>query len=118
VIRLENNREIERFEIDLTRIYPRNRVLALVGFGVTNVICGGITHGLYTALKTAGIQVLYGVGGAIEDVMRALVENCLDEPKFRMAGFKNIPLEGKLVQKASIVAYGKERPSVVAVSPC
>ena len=45
----------------------------LTSIGVNTLICGGIGSGAYAALTAAGIQVLGGVQGSVDDAVKAFL---------------------------------------------
>lgn len=65
---------------------PVQRVELLKRVGVQGLICAGISGFCLSLLRGAGIEVLNGVVGEIEDVMEAYRRGSILQERFRMPG--------------------------------
>ena len=52
------------------------------------IICCGISEVFDKMLKSAGIRLISGIAGDVEQVAEAFLCNRIDEPCFRMPGYK------------------------------
>jgi predicted Fe-Mo cluster-binding NifX family protein len=53
------------------------------------IICCGISDVFDRILKAAGIRLICGIAGDVQQVAEAFLSNRLDAPHFRMPGFKS-----------------------------
>ena len=86
VIHIEGDVQTEKNELHLFGVSPAERVRALTREGVTTLICGGISEGLHTLLKSLGVYVVCGIAGQVEEVLAAFMSNRLGDPEFYMPG--------------------------------
>jgi len=54
--------------------------------GIRVIICGAVSDFFYTLLKEAGVELICGIAGNIDDVIDAYRKGALAEPRFRMPG--------------------------------
>jgi len=62
------------------------RILRLSQLGVELLVCGAISRPLLNLIAAANIEVFPFISGRLEEVIKALVENSLDDEKFFMPG--------------------------------
>jgi len=86
LVHIEQDHEVERSEFPVYGLWPSERVVALQRAGATTLICAGISDVLNNMLESAGIRVIEGIAGQIEDVLQAFISNRLAEPQFCMPG--------------------------------
>ena len=86
VLEIEHQRELARSELHIKNLSGSERISILKRVGVTTLICAGISNILHTMLESADIQVRPGVVGQVEEVIRAYIDNQLDDPRFLMPG--------------------------------
>ena len=86
VIHIKDDVQTERNELHLFGLSPAQRVRALTREGVTMLICGGISEGLHTLLKSLGVCVVCGIAGQVEEVLAAFMSDRLGEAEFYMPG--------------------------------
>lgn len=55
--------------------------------GVTTIICGALTADLLSYGQHLGIEIIYGVSGPIDQVLKAYHSRQLDEPSLRLPGY-------------------------------
>lgn len=68
----------------VSSIFERAREIQGLGIGV--IICGAVGDSLYNLLREAGIDLVCGVTGDIDDVIEAYRNGTLEQPRFRMPG--------------------------------
>lgn len=86
LVHIEHDHEVERSELPVYGLWLSERVVALQRARVTTLICAGISDVLDNMLESAGIRVIEGIAGQIEDVLQAFLSNRLKEPQFCMPG--------------------------------
>jgi hypothetical protein len=69
-----------------TSIFERASQIYKLGIGV--IICGTLSDAFYNLLRGAGIDLVCGITGDIDDVIDAYFSESLDKPRFRMPGFE------------------------------
>lgn len=73
-------------EIQLLNPIPFDLLRILHDMGVCTLICGALTPELLSFGKHLGMEIIHGVAGDIDDVLRAYREQRLDQPSFRLPG--------------------------------
>lgn len=84
----DHNQEIDRTEIWCEGLSEIERLKMLKKLSVCKVICGGISDGFYKMISSAGISVIVGIAGEVDQVLNAFRCNRLGEPCFYMPGYK------------------------------
>jgi len=69
-----------------THMWPA-RVNQLKAAGVGVLLCGALSRPLERLLATAGIQVIAGLCGSVEDIMKAYLDGALCNARFTLPGF-------------------------------
>lgn len=87
VVEIKGNREIQRDEITLSGLGFQERVAIFQEAGINTLICGGISEYCYNVFEGAGIWIISGIAGDVEEVLHAFKENRLDQPSFYMPGY-------------------------------
>ncbi len=82
------NREIKRTEITLKNLTVPERLNLLNKLRVTIVICAGIIQTFHDQLIAAGISLIIGIAGGVEQILSAFMCNKLDDACFYMPGYK------------------------------
>lgn len=95
LIDIEHDHDVERSELQFSGLWPSERVTALRGAGANTLICAAISSTLDYMLENAGIRVIAGIAGQIDEVLQAFLSNRLDEPQFFMPGRLWAPTIGK-----------------------
>lgn len=88
LIDLNRNRACDQTEIRLEGLSEIERVTILKKSGVGTIICGGISDGFYKMISSAGISMIVGIAGEVDQVLDAFRCNRLGEPRFYMPGYK------------------------------
>lgn len=65
-------------------IFERTREIQRLG--VRAVICGAVSDSFFNLLREAGIDLLCGITGDLDEVIEAYRNGTLEQPKFRMPG--------------------------------
>lgn len=86
LIEIEHQRELARSELYTKNLTGPERVTTLKRAGVTRLICAGISNVMHTMLESADIRVTPGIVGPVDEVIRAYLDNQLDDPRFLMPG--------------------------------
>lgn len=86
IIHMEQGRELDRSEIDLAGLPPQARVERLKNAGVNSLLCASISLPLHRMLIVAGLDVIPGVVGAVDEVLKAYLRGNLKERRFMMPG--------------------------------
>ena len=87
LVTIAHGRETERNELLLRNFSFSERVTMIQRVGVTDLVCGGISHVLHKVLENSGIHVIAGIAGQVEEVLAAFMANRLDQAHFRMPGY-------------------------------
>ena len=89
LVDLDQNQEVARTEILMEGLSEIERLKVLKKSNVSTVICGGISDGFYKMISQAGISLIIGIAGEVNQVMSAFGSDRLGEPCFYMPGYKN-----------------------------
>ena len=73
VVDVENSRELARSTVPLGDTGYPDRLRVLEGCGATLLICGGFNRAFLPEAERAGIHVIWGIGGAVENAVRQLL---------------------------------------------
>jgi len=87
LIDLQIGREVTREEIQVSGFSLLARVESLRKLNVDLLICAGISQQLYKMIREAGIELITGIVGDIEQVIAGFANGRLSHPSFRMPGF-------------------------------
>jgi predicted Fe-Mo cluster-binding NifX family protein len=58
----------------------------MIKYGVQIIICGAVSEAFYNLLTEAGIDLVCGVTGDVDEVIAAHRNGTLNQPRFRMPG--------------------------------
>ena len=86
---MDKNQVIGRTEISLEGLSKTDRLKILKNSGVSTIICGGISDNFYKMISFAGISLVIGIAGEVNQVFDAYRCNRLGESCFYMPGYKN-----------------------------
>jgi len=86
IIELVNQKETSRFEIYLDEQDLSRRSNRIQGLGVDTLICGAISRPFSSILEAFGIDIVHGISGHPEEVLKAYLHGTLFCPKFLMPG--------------------------------
>ena len=87
IIDIEQGQEIDRHEIDLSGVVPQGKVEKLKSSGVNILICAGLSLPLQRLLTLAGLKIIPGIVGSVDEVLNAYQRGNLKENRFMMPGF-------------------------------
>ena len=93
LIGLDNRGEIWRGEIHLGNQGLSQRCSCIENAGVEILICGAVSRPFSEILLASGINLISGISGYAEDVLRAYLQGNLTHPKFLMPGCKRRRLQ-------------------------
>jgi predicted Fe-Mo cluster-binding NifX family protein len=88
LIEFEDDRVITRKEFDLDNFSLQERLRVLEKNDVVVIICGGISDVFHATLSHSNIQLITGICGNVDEIIRAYIEGRLDDPCFFMPGHK------------------------------
>jgi predicted Fe-Mo cluster-binding NifX family protein len=88
LVDIEENREVDRKEIYLDALALTERVTILLKSGVETVICGGISDVMESMLMGVKIDLVSDITGEIDHVLKAYLDQGLDQTQFRIPGFR------------------------------
>jgi hypothetical protein len=78
----------DRFEVSLEGMDLHNRCVRIQALEIQILICGAVSRLFSGMLHGVGVQVISGISGGAEDVLRAYHHEGLSDPKFLMPGYK------------------------------
>jgi predicted Fe-Mo cluster-binding NifX family protein len=88
IINTKNLSEVERFETYLGEKDISKRCLLIHDLKVNVLICGAISRSFSMLLMSAGINVISGISGLADDVLKAYLHGYLANSKYLMPGCK------------------------------
>jgi len=89
IIDYEGQTEVDRREVAFDMYAPSERMEMVKKLNPDAVICCGICEGFDRMLQVAGIRLICGIAGDVQQVAEAFLCNRLDAPCFRMPGFQS-----------------------------
>lgn len=75
-------------ELVLNDMSGFDRLRALREKGVDTLICGAVSPELLNYGEDLGLRIIHGVAGEIDEVLQAYYEGQLDQPRFRLPGYR------------------------------
>ena len=89
IIDFEGQTEVDRREVVFDVYAPSERMEIGKKLNPDAIICCGVSDVFERMLRAAGINLIWGIGGDVQQVAEAFLGNRLDAPRFRMPGFKS-----------------------------
>jgi predicted Fe-Mo cluster-binding NifX family protein len=86
IIELEQEEERGREEIDFTGLLPSIKVERLKEAGVDTLICAGLSMPFHRMLTMAGLEIISGIVGPVEELISAFKSGHLQDGRFLMPG--------------------------------
>lgn len=86
IINLEKGKETGRSEINLSGLTPQTRVERLKRTGVNKLVCASLSLPLQRMLVVAGLEVIPGIVGEVDEVLKAYQAGNLKAERFLMPG--------------------------------
>ncbi len=86
MIRLEDGKELERWNLRLRGYPPGQRLHLLMMAGIDILICGALSRAMRRMMESAGIYVIAWKTGRIDDVLNAYLTDNLDDSRFLLPG--------------------------------
>jgi len=78
-----------RFEVHLPEKNISRRCAFIRGLDIDVLICGAVSRHLTKILMASGIEIVSGISGHVEDVLKAYLQGDLAQPKFLMPGWES-----------------------------
>ena len=94
LIELDHDPEELTTELFWEGLSQTDRLEALTRAEVATLICGGISESFHAMLVNAGIHVIWGISGPIDEVLEAFKTNRLNESTFQMPGRRACRFDG------------------------
>ena len=88
VVETEGQKESSRFETYLDVHDTAHRCFRIQGLGVDILICGAVSRRLLEKLMALGMQIIPGISGHPEEVLKAYLHGNIGDARFLMPGFK------------------------------
>ena len=88
ILDFEGKVRVERREISFDVYSPSERFEIVKKLKPDAIICCGISEVFDKTLQSAGIRLISGIAGDVEQVAEAFLCNRIDDPCFRMPGYK------------------------------
>jgi len=92
IIESEMQKEVSRFETKLFVQDISRRCHFVRGLNIDVLICGAASSQLSGRLMSSGIEVISGISGSAEEVLKAYLQGTLLHPRFFMPGYKFDPI--------------------------
>ena len=86
IIEVEKQHEASRFETTLDEQDLYRRCFRIQNLGVDLLICGAISRPYFRRLMATGIDIISGISGQLEDVLKAYLKGTLSHSRFSMPG--------------------------------
>lgn len=86
LVEFDQNHEICRTTIGVTGTTPFERVSFFKMVGVQTIICSALSDSFHRMLRDAKIDVVCGVAGDAEEIIKAYISDSLHQKKFQMPG--------------------------------
>ncbi len=80
--------EVSRFETYLDEVDISRRCQRIQGLKIDVLICGALSRPFLMMLKAAGIEIISGITGRVEDVLRAFFHKRLSNSSYLMPGYE------------------------------
>lgn len=88
VIAINEESILDRENVFLGDMPLNERCSIFEKLGISVIICGGISETFGKMLKRTRLEMIHGIAGDVEDVLSAFLDDCLENPKFYMPGYK------------------------------
>jgi len=88
IIDFDGKADVEKREIPFDVYSQSERFKIVKNLNPDAIICCGISEVFDKMLQSAGIRLISGIAGDVEQVTEAFLSNRIDDPSFRMPGYK------------------------------
>ena len=88
IIDFDGKVDVEKREIPFDVYSQSERFEIVKNLNPDAIICCGISEVFDKMLQSAGIRLISGIAGDVEQVTEAFLSNRIDDPCFRMPGYK------------------------------
>lgn len=86
LVNIDMGEETFRCNLSLVGMTPQKKIETLKQNSVEVVLCGAISEYLLRLLTTSGLKVEPWISGDIEEVIQAILQNKLSDPRYHMPG--------------------------------
>ena len=86
IVEFRDGVEIERRSINLPAVSLPDKVKCLLNEGIDRIICGAVSNALNSMLEANGVTVQPWCCGRVEELLKAVQEDRLTDPRFNMPG--------------------------------
>ena len=86
IVDIKRHREVTRREISLENLTLIQRLELFTRWGISKIICAGVSDVMCRVLEGSNIALISGVAGDIEKIIDAYICNRLDDSCFIMPG--------------------------------
>lgn len=90
LVDLDQNHEVCRTQIGVTGATLFERVSFFKMIGVQTIICSAVSDSFHRMLRDAKIDLVCGVAGVAEEIIKACVSGSLHQKRFQMPGSTGI----------------------------
>ena len=86
IVEYDGDLEVNRIEELIAGRSTFHLAHHLKDLGLDLLICGAISHPLYSLVAAQGIKVIPWITGQTEEILKAYRSNCLESPQYIMPG--------------------------------
>jgi len=109
VVVAERERETSRFETYLEEMDISRRCQRIHSLKIDVLICGALSRAFSTMLMAAGTDVISGITGRVEDVLKAYFHKTIFDSNYLMPGYGT----DSPIQTDPSSRYKKEQPNEI-----
>jgi predicted Fe-Mo cluster-binding NifX family protein len=88
LVDIDEGQAVRRRTVSLEKMTQPERAETLARWGVTHIICAGVSDLLSHYIESRGIQIISGIAGGPEPIVDAYIHNRLRQACFMMPGKK------------------------------
>ena len=88
IVETEDKRESSRFETVFDEVSISRRCQRIQGLKVDVLICGALSRSFSMMLKGAGIHIISGIFGPLEEILQAFFQKTLSCSSYLMPGYE------------------------------
>jgi len=107
IIEVKNQGEASRFETYLDEHDLYRKCFRIQNLGVDILICGAISRPYFRRLMATGVNIISGIAGHPEDVLKAFLQGTLSHSRFSMPGCRGHGPE-KCIKHGNLVKINKQ----------
>jgi len=88
ILDIDQGKEVSRQTVYLGDMSFAERYDIITNLGVATVVCGGVSESFANMLTGSNVVLRNGIAGNVEEVIAAILDDCIDVPKFYMPGYQ------------------------------